>query len=222
MIKSADTRQLVLDTALRLFERDGYAGTTMRAIAKEAGLSPSNAYYWFDSKDELVQAFYERIQVEHRARVAAELAAGGNLQQRLLAVEHAFLDVVAPYDSFGTAFLSTAINPRSATSPFSPQSAPARELSMAIYRDLVAGSSPAVPKRIRETLPHLLWLCHLGVTLFWVTDTSDGAERTRALIDRSVALLGSLVKLARLPGAAAVVEQLQGVLAVALPEGDDA
>ena len=216
---SADTRQRILDTALRLFESDGYAGTTMRGIAKEAGLSPSNAYYWFDSKDDLVQAFYERIQVEHRERVAAELAAGGNLQQRLAAVEHAFLDVVERYHGFGTAFVGTALNPRSSTSPFSAESAPARELSLQIYRDLVAGASPAVPRRIAAVLPDLLWLCHLGVTLFWVTDTSDGQRRTRALVDASVAMLASLVKVARLPGAAGIVEQLRGVLAVALPAG---
>ena len=57
-----DTRQLIIDTALRLFEERGYAATTMRAIATEAGLAPSNAYYWFRSKDDLVQAFYLAIQ----------------------------------------------------------------------------------------------------------------------------------------------------------------
>ena len=72
-----DTRTLIVDTALRLFEERGYAGTTMRAIATEAGLSPSNAYYWFDSKDQLVQEFYLRIQVAHRERSAEALAAGG-------------------------------------------------------------------------------------------------------------------------------------------------
>lgn len=217
MIARQDTRQLILDTAVRLFERDGYAGTTMRGIAQEAGLSPSNAYYWFDSKDDLVQAFYLRIQEQHRERAAAGLAGGGNLPQRLAAVEHAFLDVVADYHSFGTAFVGTAINPRSATSPFSAESAPARELSLQIYRDLVAGASPAVPRRIAPVLPDLLWLCHLGVTLFWVSDTSEGQRRTRALVDAAAAMLGSLVRLARLPGAAHVVEQLRGVLDVALP-----
>ena len=63
-----DTRQLIVDTALRLFEERGYAATTMRAIATEAGLAPSNAYYWFANKDELVQAFYLRIQQEHAQR----------------------------------------------------------------------------------------------------------------------------------------------------------
>ncbi len=152
-----------------------------------------------------------------RAGCLCDLNAGGNLQQRLLAVEHAFLDVVERYHGFGSAFVGTALSPRSSTSPFSPESAPVRELSLGIYRDAVAGASPAVPQRIVGVLPELLWLCHLGVTLFWVTDTSEAQQRTRALVDRSVGLLVALVKLARLPGATTVVEQLRGVLDIALP-----
>ena len=142
---TTDTRQLILDTAIRLFEERGYAGTTMRAIATEAGLSPSNAYYWFASKNQLVQEFYRRIQVAHRELSATVLAGGGTLSERLLGVERAGLEVMAPYHGFGAAFVGTAIVPGAAVSPFSEESAGARELSMEIYRDVVAGASPAVP-----------------------------------------------------------------------------
>src|SRR3954454_15655853 len=106
-----DTRQLILETAIRLFEEKGYAGTTMRAVAAEAGVSPSNAYYWFASKDQLVQEFYRRLQVAHGERSAEVLAGGGTLTERLLAVERAGLEVMAPYHGFGSAFVGTAIVP---------------------------------------------------------------------------------------------------------------
>lgn len=125
--------------------------------------------------------------------------------------------MVERYHGFGSAFVGTALSPRSSASPFGPESAPARELSLGVYRDVVSGAGPAVPQRIAGVLPELLWLCHLGVTLFWVTDTSEGQQRTRALVDRSAGMLVALVKLARLPGAAGVVEQLRGVLDVTLP-----
>jgi len=211
-----DTRQLILDTALRLFEQRGYAGTTMRAIAEEAGVTPSNAYYWFASKDELVQAFYLRIQTEHAERAAVALAPGRPLIDRLRAVEHAFLDVIADYHGFGTAFVSIAISPDSPSSPLSESSAPAREQSMAIYREVVAGAVPKVPDKVRDLLPELLWLCHLGVTLFWVTDRSPGQERTRRLVDATVPLITPMLRVARLPWGGAVVEQVREALAVAL------
>ena len=214
----ADTRQLILDTAIRLFEERGYAGTTMRAIATEAGVAPSNAYYWFASKDQLVQEFYRRIQVAHRERSATALAHGGSLTERLLAVERAGIEVMAPYHGFGSAFVGTAIVPGATVSPFSEESSGARELSMAIYRDVVEGASPSVPAKLAPVLPDLLWLAHLSVTLYWVIDTSPGQERTGQLVERSVAMLGSAIKLARLPGANALVQQVGSVLDVVVPE----
>ena len=55
---SDDTKALVRATALRLFRERGYAATTMRAIAQEAGVATGNAYYHFASKDHLVQELY--------------------------------------------------------------------------------------------------------------------------------------------------------------------
>jgi hypothetical protein len=49
--KSEQTRSLILETALRLFQERGYDKTTMRAIATEAGVSVGNAYYYFESKE---------------------------------------------------------------------------------------------------------------------------------------------------------------------------
>ncbi len=210
-----DTRQLILDTALRLFEERGYAATTMRAIAAEADLSPSNAYYWFASKDELVQAFYNRIQDDHLDRVADVLEGRGTLAERLSAVEHGYLDVIGGYHGFGGAFVSTALG-SAAANPFSDESTRPREKSIAIYREVVAGARPAVPEKIRGALPELLWLCHLAITLFWVTDTSTDQQRTRRLVDATVPLLVPLVRVARLPWGAAAADQLQRALAIVM------
>ena len=54
-------RQDIIDVAAELFQENGYDRTTMRAIAKEAGVSVGNAYYYFSSKEQLVQGFYGRI-----------------------------------------------------------------------------------------------------------------------------------------------------------------
>lgn len=74
--KSEQTRTLILETALRLFRERGYDKTTMRAIAQEAGVSVGNAYYYFSSKEHLVQGFYDRIAEEHQAAVEPILTGG--------------------------------------------------------------------------------------------------------------------------------------------------
>ena len=42
---------------ISLFLEHGYDGTTMRGIAQAAGVSVGNAYYYFDSKEHLIQEY---------------------------------------------------------------------------------------------------------------------------------------------------------------------
>jgi AcrR family transcriptional regulator len=203
--RGARTRQLIVDTALDLFREHGYDRTTMRGIADAAGLSPGNAYYYFPSKQHLVQGFYAQIQDEHRRRAADALTRRRNLTGRLTGALHAGLDVMAPYHRFAGSFIKVAIEPGSPLSPFSPESAPSRETGIALFREVVEGCTDAMDPRLREDLPELLWLAYLGVTVFWVHDRSAGQARTRTLVDGAAPLLGRLVRMSRLPGVRSVV-----------------
>lgn len=57
---AAATRRAILDAAQRLFERDGYAATSVAAIAAEAGVSAKTVYLGFESKGGLVRAAWNR------------------------------------------------------------------------------------------------------------------------------------------------------------------
>jgi AcrR family transcriptional regulator len=196
--RGEQTRRLIVDTAVRLFGEQGYEKTTMRAIATAAGLAASNAYYYFPSKDHLVQEFYNEIQRNHRAAVAPHLAGGGELGPRLHAAMRTGVEAMAPYHAFAGKFFRVAADPASASNPFSPESAPARATSQDIFRDVVAGATTKIDPEVRRALPELLWLAQLGVTLFWVYDRSPGQARTSLLVDRAVPLVDRLVGLSRL------------------------
>ena len=188
----------MVDTAVRLFREQGYDRTTMRAIAQEAGLSVGNAYYYFPSKEHLVQEFYARIQDEHRAALEPLLANTSEFADRLHAAYRTGIDVMGPYHAFAGRFFRIAADPQSPMSPFSAESEPARERSVALFGEVVAGSSTKIDPELRGDLPELLWLLHMGVTLFWVHDRSAGQARTRLLVDRAVPLVDRLVGLSRL------------------------
>jgi AcrR family transcriptional regulator len=196
--RGEQTRQLILETALRLFRERGYAETTMRVIAKEAGVAVGNAYYYFDSKEHLIQGFYDRNQQAHRAAVEKVLAEERDFAARLRGVLHAGVDVNQPYHSFAATFFKTAAEPSSPLSPFSRESSPAREAAIEIFREVVDGSSAKLDPELRRELPELLWLGWMGVVLFWVYDRSPGQQRTRRLIDGAVPLIDRLVSLSRL------------------------
>lgn len=51
-----ESRQRVLDMALRLFGERGYGGTPLQAIAEELGMSKASVYYYFPAKGELLEA----------------------------------------------------------------------------------------------------------------------------------------------------------------------
>ena len=206
--KSEQTRQLVADTALRMFRDIGFEKTTMRAIAAGAGVSVGNAYYYFASKDDLVHELYIQVQAEHAARASQALDGTASLAERLKATLHAGLDVMAPYHRFGADFVATAIRPTSPVNPFSAGSTPAREASLDIFRRTVDGTRPAVPKKLRTDLPELLWLCYMGITLFWVYDTSEGQRRTRRLVDGAAPLIARGLALARIPGVSKVLDDV--------------
>ncbi|MCD0495762.1 TetR/AcrR family transcriptional regulator [Achromobacter sp. MY14] len=52
-------RQMILDAAQRVFERDGLENTTIRAIAKEAGCTTGAIYPWFAGKETLYGALLD-------------------------------------------------------------------------------------------------------------------------------------------------------------------
>jgi len=77
MRKSEVTRTKILNAALALFRKQGFDATTMRDVAKRAGVALGAAYYYFPSKEAVVMAYYERIQDDHavQAREAFATAA---------------------------------------------------------------------------------------------------------------------------------------------------
>ena len=70
-----DTRGQILDAARKSFADKGFGGTTIRAVAAEAGVDPALVHHYFGSKDDLFLAALE-IPVDPRRLVPAVFEAG--------------------------------------------------------------------------------------------------------------------------------------------------
>lgn len=55
-----DKRDVILDSANKMFTRKGFNGTSVGEIAKEAGLSKASLYYYYESKDEILYELVKR------------------------------------------------------------------------------------------------------------------------------------------------------------------
>jgi AcrR family transcriptional regulator len=197
--RAGQTRAAIIEAALRLFRETGYEATTMRAIAREAGVSTGNAYYYFGSKEDLIREFYARNQAEHDAACRQVLASETAFATRLRGTLRALIEVMSPYHTFAAKFFKHAAEPSNPLSPFSSESSPVRASALNLYREVIDGSSVKLDPDLRAQLPELLWLYSLGIVMFWVHDTSPGCAKTYRLIDRTVPLADRLVSMSRLP-----------------------
>jgi AcrR family transcriptional regulator len=197
--KGDQTKSLILETALDMFRERGYEQTTMRAIAQKAGVSLGNAYYYFSSKEYLIQAFYQRLHTDHLAASEPALEQDQTFKARLLTVMRMRIEILKPYHQFAGVLFKTAANPRSPLNPFSDESDPIRQASIQLFEKVIEGSSARIPKDLRAELPYLLWVYQMGIVLFWIHDPSPRHRRTYRLIGRTVELVDRLVHLASNP-----------------------
>src|SRR5215213_11399430 len=197
--KGDQTKSLILETALEIFHERGYEETTMRAIAQKAGVSLGNAYYYFSSKEHLIQAFYQRLHENHVAVSISALEKETTLKARLLTVMRLKIDTLNPYHQFASVLFKTAAHPQSPLNPFSDESDPVRDASIQLFDNVVEGSTARIPKDLRAELPYLLWVYHIGIVLFWIHDPSPKHRRTYRLVNHTVDLLDRLIHLASNP-----------------------
>jgi AcrR family transcriptional regulator len=197
--KGERTKERIVAAALELFRAHGYEATTMRMVAEAAGVSLGNAYYYFENKDLLLAAFYREVHEAHVAEARPLLTKQRTLHGRLLAVLQAKLDVIEPYHRFSALMFRSAADPESPLNPFHPAGADIAREGEALFADALAGSSTKVPKDLAAELPGLLWTYSMGIVLYWIHDRSPGRKKTHALVERTVELVASSIKLASNP-----------------------
>jgi AcrR family transcriptional regulator len=205
--KSEATRRRLLDRALALFQKRGVEATTMRDIAKAAGLSLGAAYYYFPSKDALVFAYYEDNQREMEELGAR---AEGTLREKLGAIFHGKLEGIRPQKKMLAAIIARLADPGDPLSAFSQQSRSVRERSVAVIERALAGS---VPAEVAPLAANALWLLMMSLMLVYVNDDSPGEKRTHGLVDDALDMIVAMLPLLGTPPGRAIVERVTGALA---------
>jgi AcrR family transcriptional regulator len=196
--KSEETRARILDAAIELFRARGFEEATMREIASAAGVATGAAYYYFDSKDAIVLAFYGRAQQELEPLLDQALAGTRDFEGRLRALIEVKLSYFAPDRGLLRALAAHA-DPEHPLSPFSEQTAATRDQDIAFFARLLAESRIKIPADLSPWLPRILWMYQMGLILFWIYDRSEGQKRTHALLDNSASMVTRLIRLSGFP-----------------------
>lgn len=211
--KSPETRASILRHAIGRFREKGFDSTTMRDVGEAAGVAIGAAYYYFPSKEAIVQAYYEEVQSEHGSRVAAALSERKlDLEERLRIAFHTKFDILAHDRKLLGALFRYSGDPSHPLSVFGPGSGPVRHASMNVFAAAVG--EERLPKDIRELLPAALWAAHMGILLYFIYDQSPDQARTRKLIDGVTRLVVRVLGVAKM----AIMKPLRGSLISLLRE----
>ncbi len=108
--KSARTRERILDAAAQVLSRKGYAGTRLADVAEVAGIQAPAIYYYFGSRDDLVEEVMWAGAHRVRAHVEEVLGAmpDADAGERLLAAVDAHLRYELHISDYTTASVRNA------------------------------------------------------------------------------------------------------------------
>ena len=108
--RSGRTRQLIIDSAAPIFNKKGYAGTSMSDLTTATGLTKGSIYGNFKDKDDVaVHAFQHNIDLIFDF-FSKELKAAGSTMDKLLAYPRGFRKIYRMILSYGGCpILNTAV-----------------------------------------------------------------------------------------------------------------
>jgi AcrR family transcriptional regulator len=211
--RGAAARDRLYATAMQLIAARGYEATTLRDIAKEAGVSVGLLYRYFPSKQAVVIALYDKLSSEY-ARQAAELPAG-RWRDRFIFALNTSLHVLKPHEVALRALTPVLVgDPEEGI--FSASTAFSRLRVQQVFEEAVVGSSDAPKQPLSEALGRLLYLVHLAVLLWWLLDKSSNQRATAALVSLTQQLLPSAALTLRVPAVRRFVISVDGLVREAL------
>jgi AcrR family transcriptional regulator len=86
------TRQAILEAAVKLFEREGYEGFSLRQVAEAIGYTPTTIYLYFEDKDDLLFAVCQQGFAEFTQALERTYRQHADPRERLRALAWSYLE----------------------------------------------------------------------------------------------------------------------------------
>lgn len=213
--QGAAARARLYSVALRLISERGYDATTLRDIAKEAGVSVGLLYRYFPSKQAVVIALYDELSADYARQ--AEAMAPGKWRDRFVFALRTSLGVLEP-----NRVALRALTPVLVGDPndgiFAATTAFSRLRVQSVFEAAIKGASDAPSSPLAESLGRLLYMIHLAVLLWWLLDKSPRQRATASLVALTEHLLPSAALALRVPPVRRFVSAVDGLIREALFE----
>jgi len=213
--QGAAARARLYRVALRLISERGYDATTLRDIAKEAGVSVGLLYRYFPSKQAVVIALYDELSADYARQ--AEAMAPGKWRDRFVFALRTSLGVLEPHRVALRALTPVLVgDPNDGI--FAATTAFSRLRVQSVFEAAITGASDAPSSPLAESLGRLLYMIHLAVLLWWLLDKSPRQRATASLVALTEHLLPSAALALRVPPVRRFVSAVDGLIREALFE----
>jgi len=211
--QGAAARERLYGIAIKRMAKRGYESTTLRDVAKEAGVSVGLLYRYFPSKQAIIIALYDELSADF-TRVAAAMPRG-RWRDRFTFALKTSLEVLAPHrEALRTLTPVLVADPEEGV--FAESAAFSRRRVQGVFEAAVAGATDAPPAMFARAVGRLLYLVHLAVLLWWLLDKSKDQRATGTLVTLIEQLLPSASLALRLPAMRRFVTSLDELIREAL------
>lgn len=208
--KSIDTRERIVAAALGLFETKGYDESTMRDIAKDAGVSLGLTYRYFSRKEELVLALYEKLAQESYEKV--EKLPKGPISERYPKAVNLSLETLSQHRGTLGALFSAGLSTTSTLAVLGEGTMDVREKMLAMFGLVLSGSTDAPKGKKVEQLTSIMYAGHLLTVLFWTQDRTEGQAQAKRLVGLYPKAIKWGLPLLRLPVVTSLLKELSEII----------
>jgi AcrR family transcriptional regulator len=206
-------KQRLYGIAIGLMTKRGYESTTLRDVAKAAGVSVGLLYRYFPSKRAVIIALYDELSADY-ARQAADMPSG-RWRDRFIFALRTSLDVLEPHRIALRALIPVLVgDPEEGV--FAESATFSRLRVQPVFEAAVVGSTDAPAHALAAAVGRLLYLVHMAVLLWWLLDKSAKQRATAALISLIHQILPSAALTLRLPPVRRFVISVDGLIRDAL------
>lgn len=188
--QQAKNHRLILQTAVDLMTQHGFEGTTMKQIARAAGLGDATIYKYFPTKEKLVMAYFEQAMGDALALMEKTPQQNDfSLQERLqLLIDSVLETLLADREFVGIARRLVERAPLLLLGEQLPGKPVLKQAFMALLEQAEA-SAEIVPCGFKTSLAGLLADYVYAVVAYWLRDESEGFSNTTQMVDLSLGVL---------------------------------
>lgn len=188
------TKEKIIQSAVELIVQKGYKNSTLRDIAKEAGVSNPTIYNYFATKEKLLYAYVELkhkqsieilydIEDFHTYTLREQLQTLIETELELYLEDREFVAQIADM-----VFESNGINIRKMYDTNALFLQTVEEMI-----DIAIEANEIASPPFKEHLPTLFWDYYIMVVAYWLQDDSEMFENTTQFIDHSLGLMEAVL-----------------------------